>query len=366
MSKKIALSIVEPCHENWDKMTPEDKGRFCGSCQKQVIDFSIMSDSQVAQFFKKPSTGSVCGRFMTDQLNREIEIPRKRIPWVKYLFNFMLPAFFISKASAQNNIGKSKPENIDTIHTAITTEFRTLGMVLPKTIEPLMGDTTIVNAPVTDTKNIKGKIVSENGEPVSFASIQIGTSLSGYVADENGEFIIKENVIKENEILLISAIGYESKKVVINKNEKVLNVVLASNLVMGEIDVSSAKCYIAGGIRVNNINENKQQEKSLEVTDEIVERDISIPTSQNKFFVFPNPVFSGGNISLGVTMLDEAYYAVNFISLSGQLIQQKEIWIDKEAKVLNIEVPKVAAGSYFLVLTNKQSKKKMTEKIIIQ
>ncbi|MBK6991080.1 MAG: hypothetical protein IPH34_04325 [Chitinophagaceae bacterium] len=51
---------------------------------KQVIDFSSMSDTQVAQFLKKPSTGSICGRFMTDQLNREIEIPKKRIPWAKH------------------------------------------------------------------------------------------------------------------------------------------------------------------------------------------------------------------------------------------------------------------------------------------
>ena len=74
MSKKIQLSIAEPCHENCENMNPVEKGKFCGSCQKQVVDFSHMSDRQVAEFFKKPSTGSVCGRFMTDQLERDIEI----------------------------------------------------------------------------------------------------------------------------------------------------------------------------------------------------------------------------------------------------------------------------------------------------
>ena len=62
MAQKIQLSIDEPCHENWDVMTEAEKGRFCNSCQKQVIDFSMMSDREIAQFFKKPSTGSVCGR----------------------------------------------------------------------------------------------------------------------------------------------------------------------------------------------------------------------------------------------------------------------------------------------------------------
>jgi hypothetical protein len=45
-------------------MTPGDKGRFCDSCQKTVHDFTGMSDMQLIAFFKKPSTGSVCGRFI--------------------------------------------------------------------------------------------------------------------------------------------------------------------------------------------------------------------------------------------------------------------------------------------------------------
>src|ERR1044071_8769805 len=105
MSKKFELQIPKPCHENWDNMSPVEQGKFCGSCQKQVVDFSNMSDREIAVFFKKPSTGSVCGRFMTDQLNREIEIPRKRIPWFKYFFHFLLPGFLISmKARSQGEV----------------------------------------------------------------------------------------------------------------------------------------------------------------------------------------------------------------------------------------------------------------------
>ncbi len=48
MSKKLQLTIAEPCHENWENMSPVDKGKFCGSCQKQVVVFSDMSDRQVA------------------------------------------------------------------------------------------------------------------------------------------------------------------------------------------------------------------------------------------------------------------------------------------------------------------------------
>src|SRR3954471_1426107 len=99
--RKISLTIPGPCHEDWNKMTPCDKGKFCASCQKTVIDFTNMSDRQIAEHFKKQE-GSVCGRFMGDQLNRDIDIPRKRIPWIKYFFQFALPTFLISmKAGAQ-------------------------------------------------------------------------------------------------------------------------------------------------------------------------------------------------------------------------------------------------------------------------
>ncbi|HEX7906204.1 MAG TPA: hypothetical protein VF487_20160, partial [Chitinophagaceae bacterium] len=104
MASKIQLTIPEPCHENWNKMTPVEKGRFCHSCQKPVIDFSTMSDREVAQYFKQ-STGSVCGRFMQDQLERELDIPKKRIPWVRYFIQFVIPAFLTgSKAMAQGGV----------------------------------------------------------------------------------------------------------------------------------------------------------------------------------------------------------------------------------------------------------------------
>jgi len=93
MSKKFQLQIPEPCHENWNKMAPGDKGRFCGSCQKTVVDFTEMSDMQLVAFFKKPSTGSVCGRFYNDQLDRDYGIPKKRLPWLKYFFQFSIPVF---------------------------------------------------------------------------------------------------------------------------------------------------------------------------------------------------------------------------------------------------------------------------------
>ncbi|HWY38952.1 MAG TPA: T9SS type A sorting domain-containing protein [Bacteroidia bacterium] len=62
------ISINEPCHENWDAMTPNQQGAFCKSCMKDVVDFSAKSLEEIKTFFSKPQTGKVCGRFEEKQL----------------------------------------------------------------------------------------------------------------------------------------------------------------------------------------------------------------------------------------------------------------------------------------------------------
>jgi len=67
----MKISINEPCHENWDKMTANDQGAFCLSCQKNVVDFSKKTLSQIKEFFEnKKDNTSVCGRFEDHQLTQ--------------------------------------------------------------------------------------------------------------------------------------------------------------------------------------------------------------------------------------------------------------------------------------------------------
>jgi hypothetical protein len=138
MSKNIQLSIPSRCHENWETMSPAQKGRFCGSCQKQVIDFSTMSDRAIAAFFTRPSTGSVCGRFRHQQLDRELQVEKKRIPWLRFFFQMIIPALLFSKASGQH-VKPPKADrgaNNDTMRVKAGHELKILGMILPSTIVP--------------------------------------------------------------------------------------------------------------------------------------------------------------------------------------------------------------------------------------
>lgn len=66
----MKIIIDNPCHENWDAMSPNEKGAFCLSCQKTVIDFSIKTVDEIKNFFTElPKTESVCGRFKEEQLD---------------------------------------------------------------------------------------------------------------------------------------------------------------------------------------------------------------------------------------------------------------------------------------------------------
>jgi len=76
MKRYYSLRIPEPCHEDWNQMTPSDKGRFCSSCAKTVIDFTVMNDQELGEFLKLNHGKNICGHVKQSQLDRiHIKIP---------------------------------------------------------------------------------------------------------------------------------------------------------------------------------------------------------------------------------------------------------------------------------------------------
>ena len=70
----------------------------------------------------------------------------------------------------------------------------------------------LLNAKAQESEEIVGQIIDQKLKfPVVFATVQLQKEESGVVADENGYFRIPANHLSTDEILRISAIGYETK-----------------------------------------------------------------------------------------------------------------------------------------------------------
>lgn len=325
--KNIKLFVPTPCHENWNAMTPQDRGRFCAACQKTVVDFSVMSDQQLATFFKKP-VGSVCGRFSDQQLGRTIEVPRKQHPWVKYFFTIAIPAFLWSiKATAQ---GEAKGR-------------RTLGRV------------AVCEKPKTDTvktageqppqiANIKGRVLDESGVGIPHATIMFKGTQNGVSADAEGWFELKRKDPGLKEIV-VSSVGYEIATVPLNDSgEQTITLTLRRMDYMGIVIVTE-----------------KRKPKQIPLLQQL-KRDSSL----KRFSIYPNPAPSGSMIFLDPTRLEAARYSVLILSTNGTALQTTELTVGPNKNKASIQLPVIPAGSYFIQLTNKYSGKSFTEVVIVQ
>src|ERR1041385_8995202 len=66
---KSRIRIPVPCHENWNAMSPVDKGKFCDKCCHVVVDFSQKTNTEISDFLKSKAGERVCGRVRKDQLS---------------------------------------------------------------------------------------------------------------------------------------------------------------------------------------------------------------------------------------------------------------------------------------------------------
>jgi hypothetical protein len=345
MSKKFQLQIPEPCHEDWNKMNPGDKGRFCDSCQKTVHDFTGMSDMQLIAFFKKPSTGSVCGRFYNDQLERDFEIPRKRIPWLKYFFQLTIPVFLTGLKSYSQGKPFIKEKNDSSVCTNINSDEIFV-----------MGQRAI---PVVKNE-IFGRVVDENGKGIPYASITVKGSKEGVMCDSTGFFQLEISTYEKKATLIVSSIGYseQERQIELKKTDSV-EIALSTNATLsGEVVVTAYGVTRTGKMTLGSTSIRMERISYLQKA-----KDYFLGDSIK---VFPNPVKAGGQIKIEWKKAETSEYKIDLYGLQGQLVKSSLARIENEINVFAFQIPIITPGSYMLQMTNKKSGKKHSEKIIIQ
>lgn len=337
MAKQIQLTIPKPCHENWDKMNPVEQGRFCNSCQKQVMDFTGMSDEKLVAFFRK-SDSSVCGRFRKEQLETDLMIPQKRIPWVKYFFQIALPAVLFSyKGYSQDIYTKGK------------VAFRPIAPLLEQQKAEQAEKDKNMQSQVPQKRVLMGRVVDAEGNGIGFVSIWRENSLQGTATDSAGYFRLTVNEKDSLILLKISSIGYVGRTIQfdLTKGNAIPAILLEREEMLGEVIIVGLVAPV--------------KKRTTMIIPTIMD------TASRHFKVFPNPIPSGGSLNIELTnKLKEGYYNLLVTGLDGKRVFQKEIWIDAEAKVMNIELPSITAGNYILSLKNRKTGKEFGEKLIIQ
>lgn len=346
MSKKIQLQIPIPCHEDWYKMTQVEQGRFCDSCEKKVVDFTGMNDEQVLAFFRKPTTGSVCGRFFNDQLNRDIVIPRKRIPWLKYFFQFVLPIFLTTlKSSAQGNI---------VIKEKITTNCtqRTLGMVAPTKLR----QKKII-------KEIRGRVIDEKGVGIPFASVTINGSQEGLACDSLGNFVLRLKNIDELITINASSVGFENSSITVSlKNDSSRdNIVIVLPLLpsLGEFVIKSSygetkRKITAGGVI------------SVKIYKQIIKSKVDANIDPN-MKLYPNPLRGSQTLNINFTSKKEEKVQINLFTLEGKLMKSMIVLAIKgENRIFLSNEIKLPAATYLVQVMNKSGSVIFSEKLVVQ
>lgn len=334
-------------------MTASGKGRFCGSCQKTVMDFSNLTDYEIAQFFKKPSTGSICGRFNVEQLQRDISIPAKRLPWLKYFFQIILPAFLgTAGAKAQGKISITDSAKRHVAIPSQQTGFYKSPRVSEKA-DNLKGKVLSYKvSEIIASQIYKGKVIDESGSAIVGATVIIKDANYGVITDKNGHFTLRRKDTSAK-TLVASSVGYETAEFIVPPDTKAISITLKKQ---AQYEIPRVVVVTAGMVVATRPGRRQKKFPILE----------PIMDTANKFFnVFPNPVPPGMEMTIEWKDTGEGYYQLQLVSSSGQVLHQREVWIDKGAKWLTLEIPSVSKGQYFLQVSNKNTGKTQAEKIIV-
>lgn len=210
------LTIPKPCSENWNKMTPTQKGAFCKSCQKEVIDFSQTGTHALT---KRLSQGrSICGRFRPDQLNHPISTISETT-WKRHAVYMGFTSLVLLSTPV---IAQIEKPNIAEIlqHKMPICGLKASGVKL------------------SDSIVLKG-LVEDMESPLPGALIMIKGTTIGTQTDFDGNFTLKVPTIYQDEqlTLVFSYIGYETMELKIDAKSKFVNAKFTeeSYAIMGEV-----------------------------------------------------------------------------------------------------------------------------------
>ena len=342
MKKNFKLLIPKPCHERWENFTPTNNGGFCSSCQKNVIDFTKLSESQLIAFFKDHSANnqSFCGRFRDDQLQKNYDINAWFPEWhieAKTL-SYEVPVFRTQKQIKLPVIQRMKA-------------VRNLTMAVLTFV--------FVEQGYAQTRHLTGQVVDSEGLAIPGVNILVKGTERGVASDDNGKY---ELIVNDQDTLIYSFIGYKADtlsaievKPLVKMEEDVMG--------LGEVVVtgfSNSNCTsLVGGLTfVSSINEEsdfRQYNTQLKA--------LGNPTVQDAITIVPQIVETSGFANATERDLIEAWYtehafqqvvSVQVYDMSGRVFATTYHKVNDGKIIVNLK--NVHSGVYIIRMTYSNEK----------
>jgi hypothetical protein len=336
--KKIAISIPTPCHENWQNMNPTEQGRFCSSCKKEVIDFSVLTDAEIVNHFKK-TKGEACGSFLPEQLDRSINVPKQSSFSWKYFFQILLPAFLISQKPQAQKLAPS------ILKTAVINN-------------PVQKEEVVVGGMVYISradKIINGEIIdSATGKPIPSATIRIKGNNAGASADSVGFFSLKSKNEK-HATLIISSVGYETKEINVNSIYQFQTIKLAvESKTMDALVLNANVDYFSRGaysVWTKTTYYRRLKDSLL---------------GKNYFNIYPNPLTKNSPVNIKMSGVQQGEFLLQLTNVQGKMMQQEKIEVPDTNFTFQLDLKsEIISGAYFLRIISPDKKLVNSSKIIV-
>ncbi|WP_125722165.1 energy transducer TonB [Flavobacterium ustbae] len=186
METKPKIIIPKPCNEDWDKMTPNENGRFCLSCSKTVVDFSSMLPEEIKHYFDQHRNEKICGRFKESQIDiLTIRVPNRILYSQTNYHKIFLLALFITMGTtlfscADKDGSKRKIDKVEIIKDTATT-------------------TKSFNSKVSSNLDDSIRTKTSKVNRVKFVK-PVPTHCSEITYDENQKEIEKDSVFEEHTV----------------------------------------------------------------------------------------------------------------------------------------------------------------------
>ncbi|VVV01394.1 carboxypeptidase-like regulatory domain-containing protein [Mesonia oceanica] len=224
---KFKLNIPKPCHEDWQQMSPTQKGKFCASCRKEVIDFTKLSSTEIAR--KTKNATQLCGRFTQSQLKQEYISPSQN------RLNRLGIALGLGSIVAIAQPGFAQKKNAKEVKVQTQKDYQLQGEVA-------------LTTQANDSISINGIVKDEDGTPLPGVNVVQQNTTNGTHTNFVGNFSINisEEDFNSEAYLIFSFVGMQ--QAVIRIQEKSMNIALKKDvcknqdeMIRGKVEVKKSK-----------------------------------------------------------------------------------------------------------------------------